>query len=74
MITVRLVQRTASEVLTIVSEIRQAGLRQGIDFDFAYHQAKHDPINGHLINEPYSVFSFYGDAEYALIFKLKYGS
>jgi hypothetical protein len=71
-ITIRLPGRTASEVLTIVSEIREAGLIQGTDFDFAYHQASHDPVNGHLIKEPYSTFSFHNNSEYSLIFKLKY--
>ena len=63
-----------SKTLDIVNELRAHGLVQGVDFDFAYYQARHDPINGHLINEPYSAFSFYGDAEYALIFKLKYSA
>ena len=72
MIEVRLHQQVG-DVLAIVSEIKQAGLVQGIDFDFAYYQARHDPVNGHLINEPYTIFSFYGRGDYALIFKLKYG-
>ena len=72
MIEVRL-HRHVSDVLSIVAEIKEAGLAQGVDFDFAYYQARHDPINGHLITEPYSVFSFYGRGDYALIFKLKYG-
>lgn len=72
MIEVKL-RRQVTDVLAIVSETKEAGLDQGVDFDFAYYQARHDPINGHLISEPYTIFSFYGDAQYALIFKLKYG-
>jgi hypothetical protein len=66
-------RRQVTDVLTIVSETKEAGLVQGIDFDFAYYQARHDPVNGHLISEPYTIFSFYGRGDYALIFKLKYG-
>ena len=72
MIEVKL-RRQVTDVLTIVSETKEAGLVQGIDFDFAYYQARHDPVNGHLISEPYTIFSFYGRGDYALIFKLKYG-
>ena len=72
MIEVKL-RRQVTDVLTIVSETKEAGLVQGVDFDFAYYQARHDPINGHLIIEPYTIFSFYGSGDYALIFKLKYG-
>lgn len=64
----------ASKVLDIVSELREHGLVQGIEFDFAYYQACHDPINGHLMSEPHAVFTFYNSGEYALIFKLKYGT
>lgn len=64
----------ASKVLDIVSELREQGLGQGIEFDFAYYQAQYDPINGHLMSEPHAVFTFYNSGEYSLIFKLKYGT
>lgn len=65
---------SAGKVIDIVSEVRAQGLVQGEDFDFAYHQSQHDPINGHLIRKPHAVFTFYNSGEYALIFKLKYGT
>jgi hypothetical protein len=64
----------AGKVLEIVAELRSQGLHQGMEFDFAYYQAQHDPINGHLVKEPHAIFTFYDSGEYALIFKLKYGT
>ena len=71
MTTVRL-ERNISEILDIVAELRSHGLVQGVDFDFEYHQMKHDPISGHLIHGCHTIFTFYGSGEYALLFRLKY--
>jgi len=65
------IKTNAREVLPIVQNIRDDGMETGKDFDFYYMQARHDPINGHLIEEPKVVLMFYNQ-EYALIFRLKH--
>jgi hypothetical protein len=50
--------------MEIVSELRDMGIRQGQDFDFAYHPADLD-------HGPYAEFGFYTD-KCATLFSLKY--
>ena len=46
MIDVVLSQQTATEVINIVHELREQGLVQGEDFEFAYHAADYDNWSG----------------------------
>lgn len=67
----KLADKTADEVMTIVRQLRQKGLEQGIDFDFAYHQSSWDPITSHQIEGPHAVFMFHNEKE-GLLFALKW--
>ena len=61
--------RSANEVLEIVKELRQQGLVQGEDFDFAYNQSRWDTMIGEVPKS--AIFSFYTE-KYATMFALKY--
>ena len=61
--------RSANEVLEIVKELRQQGLVQGEDFDFAYNQGRWDEMIGEVPKS--AIFSFYTE-KYATMFALKY--
>ena len=60
-----------NQIMEIVRELRQQGLVQGDHFDFAYQQAKWDPISGHNVHGRHTVFTFYKE-KYATLFILKY--
>jgi hypothetical protein len=68
---VKVVNRDPNEVMEIVRALRQQGLQQGTDFDFAYHQTKYDPITGHHVEDRHAIFKFYVE-KYATLFTLKY--
>jgi hypothetical protein len=62
----------ANIVMERVRELRTAKLVQGIDFDFAYHQASwdvNDPNTG--VTPKNAVFTFYTD-KYATFYALKW--
>lgn len=61
--------RSANEVLEMVKELRQQGLVQGEDFDFAYNQGRWDEMIGEVPKS--AIFSFYTE-KYATMFALKY--
>ena len=61
--------RSANEVLEMVKELRQQGLVQGEDFDFAYNQSRWDEMIGEIPKS--AIFSFYTE-KYATMFALKY--
>jgi hypothetical protein len=65
------IDRKLDKVIEIVYNLRRDGLRQGIDFDFAYHQSKWDEMIGEIPTQ--TIFTFYDD-EQAMLFALKYGS
>ena len=69
MIEVKIPNKKPDAVMTIVRELREKGLVQGIDFDFAFYQSKWDEMIGH--NPTYTTFTFYEDKT-ALLFILKY--
>lgn len=72
MIEVVVNNRSATEILTIVNELRAQGLIQGQDFDFAFHQMKWDFLDDSKPEHPkYTVFSFHTE-KYATLFALKY--
>jgi hypothetical protein len=58
-----------NQVMDIVRELRQQGMVQGQDFDFAYHQRKWDEIVGEI--PKHTDFVFYND-QLATWFQLKY--
>ena len=61
----------ANKAMDIVRELRQQGLKQGIDFDFSFNQTKYD--DWARIEEKHTVFKFYDD-KYATLFALMYSS
>ncbi len=74
MVTVIVKDRAVPEVMDIVRELRQQGLIQGKDFDFAYKPAEWgDSISMIPIEGKYTVFTFYTE-KYATLFALKYGN
>jgi len=61
--------RNASDIMDIVRSLRQQGLVQHRDFDFAFNQSKWDDMIGEIPNS--TVFTFY-DEKYTTMFILKY--
>ncbi len=60
-----------TQILDIVNELRAQGLKQGVDFDFAYYPTQYDE-SGYSITVPAATtFTFYVD-KYATLFTLKY--
>jgi hypothetical protein len=72
MIKIEIKTPDVAKIYSMVRSIEDDGMKKNKDFDFSYIQARHDPINGHLMEEPKTVFMFYNH-EYALIFRLKHG-
>ena len=69
MINVKLPKINPSKAMDIVRELRESGLVQGKDFDFAYHQSRWDEMIGEIPAE--TTFHFYTE-KYATFFALKY--
>lgn len=61
-----------TRVLNIVTELRQMGWVQGVDFDFAYYNEKWDDFSSEPIIEQHTVFTFYNDSN-ASYFMLRWG-
>jgi hypothetical protein len=70
-ITVILGKKSANEVMDIVKELREQGLRQGKDFDFAYYPSQYDDTGFNLLEETHAKFTFHTE-KYATMFTLKY--
>ena len=51
--------KKSNEIMEIVQKMRDAGLVQGKDFDFAYHPSKWDDMIGETPTR--TVFTFYDD-------------
>ena len=68
---IRLNGATAQETLDIVKQLRDQGLVQDVDFNFAFHQVKYDPITCQAMENKHSIFTFYQD-KYATLFALRY--
>lgn len=71
---VELVSIRIDRVLEIVHELRQEGLVQGQDFDFAYSPERLNynlAYIGEVLDQRHTVFSFYNDS-LASWFALKY--
>lgn len=59
------------KVMNIVREMRDQGIVQGTDFDFAYHPATYNNDGYEAITPAHVVFAFYNE-KYATWFSLKW--
>ena len=59
------------EILTIVRSMREAGMVQGKDFDFAYNKASYDDLGYEAVTPEHTIFKFY-DERWATWFALKW--
>ena len=50
-----------NEIMNIVTEMRNAGLVQGKDFDFAFYTASYNTDGYEAVNPRHTVFTFYED-------------
>lgn len=73
MIEVIILDKDPSAIVAIVHELRQVGLLQGKDFDFAYKPSQWDNFSGDAVYNRRTVFSFYTE-ELASWFSLKYAN
>ena len=69
--TVIIIDRGPNEIMEIVRELREQGLIQGKDFDFAYHQARYDVNSYDAVENRKTIFTFHTE-KYATLFTLKY--
>jgi hypothetical protein len=58
--------------MEMVRDLRAKGLVQGIDFNFAYQQAKYDYFSSEVHQLKGCTFSF-KDAKWATLFRIQYG-
>lgn len=67
--------RSVPEIMSIVQELRDQGLKQEVDFDFAYNPPIWDTFSMDLdpVREKHTVFTFYTE-KYSTLFAIKYGS
>jgi hypothetical protein len=68
---VKILDKGPNEIMELVRELREQGLVQGKDFDFAYHQSQWDDMIGEIPKT--TIFTFYVE-KYATLFILKYGT
>jgi hypothetical protein len=68
-IEVAVFHKSADDTMRIVKELRQQGLVQGKDFDFAFNQSRWDDMIGEIPKQ--TIFTFYTE-KYATLFALKY--
>jgi hypothetical protein len=71
LITVEVLDLKPDEIMPIVRSLREDGLVQGRDFDFAYSHAKYDSDGWEAVQNRRTTFTFYTE-EYATMFTLKY--
>ncbi len=73
-VTVVVKKLAVPEVMDVVRELRNQGLSQGVDFDFAYTPSESsDGFSMEPLRERYTTFTFYTE-KYATLFALKYGN
>jgi len=68
-VTITIENRSVTDVLDIVKELKTSGLVQGVHFDFAYNQSRWDPMIGDV--KGFTHFTFY-EEKYSTLFALKY--
>ena len=71
MIQVKLLNKSAAEIMLIIKEMANDGIVQGRDFDFAYHPARYKSDGWKNISPKHTVFAFYNE-QMATFFTLKY--
>lgn len=71
MIKVNIVACNVEDTMRIVREVREWGLIQGEDFDFAYHPPRYYDRAPSYDSPSQAEFRFY-EEQYATMFKLKY--
>jgi hypothetical protein len=59
------------DIMNIVNEMRTAGMTQGKDFDFAYHNASYNNDGHEAVTPRHTVFTFYDD-KWATFFILRW--
>lgn len=67
---IKIYNKSADAVMTIVRELRAMGLVQGVDFDFAFNQSRWDEMIGEIPKN--TNFIFYVE-KWSSWFALKYG-
>ena len=65
-------QRHVTEIMQMVYELREQGLVQHTDFDFAHYPEVYDTFAG-TTRKRHTVFTFYTE-KYATWFAIKYGT
>lgn len=63
--------KNADDTMRIVKELRQQGLVQGKDFDFAFHKATYTKDSWTAVTPRQTIFTFYTE-KHATLFALKY--
>ena len=71
MIEIVIYEKDPTEVMEIVRQLRERGLTQGKDFDFAYHKPTFDNFSYEAVHRRHTVFTFYDDKQ-ATLFSLRY--
>ncbi len=66
------VQKHVIEIMQMVYELREQGLVQGTDFDFAHYPELFDTFAG-TTRKRHTVFTFYTE-KYSTLFALKYAN
>ena len=72
MVSIRILHKTPNEIMEIVRELREQGLVQGRDFDFAFHPATYNNDGYEAVGARHTIFTFYTE-KYASFVALKYG-
>jgi hypothetical protein len=70
-IEVAIFHRKADDIMNIVRSLRDQGLVQGVDFDFAFHNAIYNNDSWEAVSPRQTVFTFYTE-KYATLFALKW--
>ena len=71
MIEVRVLNKSAAEIMLIIKEMANDGIVQGRDFDFAYHPARYESDGWTHASPKQTVFAFHTE-HMATFFTLKY--
>lgn len=70
MITVILEHKSPTDIMSLVHDLRERGLQQGIDFDFSFHQASYNNDGYDAVTPKHAKFIFYNEKE-ATMFLLR---
>lgn len=70
---IKILHKSANEIMEIVKEVRAMGLVQGKDFNFAFYQATWNDSTFEAVSPKHTIFTFY-EERWATLFSLKWGS